>query len=194
MKKFFIELPHTSLIPHPQHKVIELKNEDKTIRFVRGKNNVILEDKKLTVCFSNMEKPLKVLGKKGHLKPGLKPSELVQTFGLELKEKVSAPPPPLKPKVSAKKKLAYQPPKNINIPLFRQVDDCILSLQRIISRLPEKQQEVKTLQMAIWTLKKIKFSSYQPSSLTEPKSLLASRQAKAMFQETVRFGHGLKRR
>ncbi len=190
MKKFFVELPHTSLIPNPKHKVIELKNEDKTIRFVRGKNNVILEGEKLTIYFSDMEKPVKVFGKKGHLKPGLKPSELVQTFGLEVKEEISAPPPPPKPKF---KKPAYQPPKNINVPLFRQVDDCILSLQRIISRLPEKQEEIKTLHMAIWTLKKLKFSSSQPS-VAEQKSLLASQQAKSMFQETVRFGHGLKRR
>ena len=191
MKKFFIELPHTSLIPNPKHKVIEIKNKDRTIRFVRGKNNVILEGEKLTVYFSDMEKPVKVFGKKGHLKPGLKPSELVQTFGLEVKEEISAPPPPPKPKF---KKPAYQPPKNINVPLFRQVDDCILSLQRIISRLPEKQQEIQTLHMAIWTLKKLKFSSSHQPSVAEQKSLLASQQAKSMFQETVRFGHGLKRR
>ena len=75
-----------------QHKVITLDNGQRQISFIRGKENVIQSPGKVTILFSSLEKPVKILsGKK--FKPGPKPAEIIKDFSLETYQKTVADAP-----------------------------------------------------------------------------------------------------
>ena len=180
----YIELPKNCLIPNKQHKLVKLTDGNNTVSFVRGKQNILLEDKTLKVIFSSQDKPVKIF-ENGRLKPGPKPIELAKDFKLELKDYKK---PPSKNK--------YVPPKSVNISLERQIADCVLSVQRIIPRLPDSTDKAvfQQLQTAVLALKRLQFSLKTPQKENEKTALAARSQASLAFAETVRFSHGLKRR
>ena len=174
VKKYAIDLNPKALIKVGSHILIKLENGQKTIKFIRGKGNIIQTNENLTVMFSDLEKPVKLLKEGKHFIKGPKPSELIKEFNLQVYEKECVDD-------------QFIRHRQKTIPFTLRIEKCVNELQKIIVALPE-QIDVSDLQKTIFILNKLK-DHYSSFSLPDQH-----RNIKSTFQESVREAHTIKRR
>ena len=156
--KHGIDLPLSAFKKIPPHKVITISKGDKSIQFVRGKDNVILKEDKVLVLFSDLAKPVKVF-KDGDLQPGPTPKELIEGFGL-IRRTINTSPngkghgmnyrlPPVTPELASSQRLF----KPVSVP--QRIERAVEGLHKLIEVLPQT-APVGEIQSAIMALNKIR--------------------------------------
>ena len=141
MRKYAIYLKPDCLRVKGIHKLINLSHGEKSISFIRGKDNIVKEADKLTVLFSDLNKPVKLLNGQ-NFKKGPTPSQLSKDFQVELFE------------VEVKQPERKQERRQ-SFTLGQRINHSIISIQTLIENLPEE-INVSFLRTAVKDLSRLK--------------------------------------
>ena len=141
MTKYAIFLKPDCLRVEGQHKLIHLSHGEKSISFIRGKDNLIKEEDKLTVLFSDLNKPVKLLNGQ-NFKKGPTPAQISKDFQVKLFE-VEVEQPERKQE------------RRQSFTLGQRINHSLISIQTLIENLPEE-VNVTFLRKALKDLSQLK--------------------------------------
>ena len=145
-----IDLKPDALKQVGKHKVVTLNNGQREIKFIRGKDSVLLSGDKLTILFSDLNKPVKIpVAGKEQYKTGPPAAELIKDFGLTVRE--------YKPPAGTVNTVSVYTParRHVATPIPERIDNAARDLQDLIKILPGT-VSVTAIQSAILALNRIK--------------------------------------